>query len=144
MSKKLVEPTEEQIKAYGLMNQSSRLNFERISNQKKIDKLFEIIKNKCEPADVIEAYKISEVHIPFLYEAIIGQIENKKGEKKVCYVSVYGKYAGVVKKGEKPPTLTGYLPYGDYFDYDPIKKTFTYKYDSADIRNTRVTVVHRN
>jgi len=138
------ELTDEQVKTYGLMNQSSRLNFERKSYQSKMEKLFEIIKNKCDPPEVIEAYKISEVNIPIPYEAIIGERENKKGEKKACYVSVYGKYAGAIKKGERPPTLLCYLPVGDYFDYDPVKKDFIYKYEYVEIRDTKLKVVKRN
>ena len=106
-----------------------------------MEKLFEIIKNNCEEEQVIEAYKITETGIAVKYEAIIGERENKKGEKKKCYLSVYGKYAGNIKKNEPPPILNAYLKYSEDFKYDPEKKQFIYQKNIMTIRGIDLKVV---
>ena len=136
------EKTPEEIKTFGIMGMAGEINYERQKNQTKMEKLFEIIKNNCEETEVIEAYKITETGLPVKYEAIIGERENKKGEKKECYMSVYGKYAGAIKKGSEPPTLKAYIKYDEKrFIYDKENKVFNYTEDFVEVKGQKLKVV---
>ena len=107
-----------------------------------MEKLFTLIKINCEPEQVIEAYKITGTGLRVGYEAILGERLNKKGETKECYLSIYGKYAGAIKKDKPPPTLSAYVQYDEEsFTYDKDTKTFHYIKETICIKGTILKVV---
>jgi len=129
----------EQVVKGGVMNIASKLNYEKKAYMNKTDALFDIIVKYGNEQALREAYKTIEHSVLVKYEAIQGKKTNKKGEEYDCWVSVYDKYAGSIKKPS--PLCNGYIKYNDKdFDYDNINKKFVFKYNTAVINGKCVNI----
>ena len=135
--------TKDEVKLYGMMNMSAVLNSERHKHHNNTEKLFKIIERLGNEEALREAYKVVEYSVCIKYEALLGKKtrKTKNGEIEYdCYLSVYDKYAGSIKKPK--PLCNGYIKYNDDdFDYDKVNKTFVYKYDKAILNKKEVKIV---
>ena len=109
-------------------------------------KLFTIIEKLGDEKALREAYNLVGENIRVKYEALEGTKTKKerpnhwKHIEYKCYLSVYDKYAGSIKKPK--PLCYGYIEYTDEdFDFDKETKKFVYKYDKKIIINKKVKIL---
>lgn len=135
--------TKEEAKLYGVMNMTAVINNERHKHHNNTEKLFSIIDRLGNEEALREAYKVVDYSVCVKYEALVGMKtrKTKNGEIEYdCYLSVYDKYAGSIKK--PTPLCNGYIKYNDGdFEYDNINKKLVYKYDTAVINKKSVKIV---
>lgn len=143
LKNKLDEETK--VKA-GVMNISSRLNYEKKIANNKMEGLFDIILKYGNEQALREGYKLIGQGVLVKYKALKGKKtrKTKNGEVEYdCWISVWDKYAGKMTSDKTPPLCNGYITYvnDDDFDFDKDNNIFIYKYDTAIINNIEVMLV---
>ena len=120
----------------GGMSLLAEKNMGKIVAENRVEKLMRIILKSNDYDMIAEA--LEGQNIPVKYHAVLGERENKKGDLKPCYFSLWGKYAGAFYKDKPPPILNYYIPFEKdefifhkdnegYNKFEPKDKTFIHK-----------------